>query len=207
MIIYVTRRQAPHELIFHSQRGEALTHSFMWQDNINDHLCDKTTSASRTLSFTARRSTHAHKWVRDINDHSCDKTTSTHSFTCVTWFARHEKHALCHMCDMALTHSYVWHDSFKAQGTTYMCDMKTQIIPSMFIHVYVYTYIIPSMFIHVYVYTYIYPKASSLSVIETQRPPLQLRACMTRIHNRLFGKNIVSFIGLFCKWDLSFEDL
>jgi len=205
----------------------------MWQDNINDHLCDKTTSASRTLSFTARRSTHAHKWARDINDHSCDKTTSTHSFTCVTWFVRHEKHSLCHMRDMALTHSYVWHDSFKAQGTTHMCDMKTQIMPSMFIHV--------------YVYTYIYPKASSLSVINTQRPPLQLRdvrssndrshlqkspiketiflpksllcilasqrpplqlrACMTRIHNRLFGKNIVSFIGLFCKWDLSFEDL
>jgi len=120
-----------------------------------------------------------------------------------------DKHPLIHMCDMiratweALTQSYVWYGTH-----SFIC--VTRLFQSAENHSYVrHEDSNTSMYIltRICIYIYAYPKASStlsLSVIGTQRPLLQLRVCMARIYYRHFGKNIVSFIGLFCKRDLSF---
>ena len=47
--------------------------------------------------------------------HMCDMKTYTVPFIYVTWIVWHEQHTFIHMCDMALTHSHVWHDSFTAK--------------------------------------------------------------------------------------------
>jgi len=55
--------------------------------------------------------------------HTCDMKRRSHLIIRDVW---QMKHALIHICDMARTHSCVWHDTCPAKTSTHMYDMKTK---------------------------------------------------------------------------------
>jgi len=67
-----------------------------------------------------------HREAKHSRTHMWEIKTSTRSFICVTWIVRHEKHSLIHMCNMALTHSYVWHDSVTVKNKTHICNSEAR---------------------------------------------------------------------------------